>query len=190
MDSAKLLGAVLTGLLTFVIGAPKDLLPSESRGAAQSSEAIQTAESIAAWLEANPDLIICFGGAIAALVIGMFLFFSAYFAYDGLLMPTRFWCEVRPTVRRTGSLLARPPGSAAWVLYANMLRIWRLRFVPATFCAGAAPVLLAYSLMVGKLWPERDRLEASAIFLGLILVGVLSAWTYMLLTRPIYGSED
>jgi phosphohistidine phosphatase SixA len=190
MESAKLLGAVLTGLLTFIIGAPKEFIPSTVSSEIAGAGASQSAVKTSAWMSANPDLIICFGLAIAALVVGMFLFFAAYIAYDSLLMPKQFWSESRPSLRRRRWMVARPPGSAAWVLYANMLQIWTSRFIPATACAILAPVLLAYSLMVGRLWPEREWAASLGIFCVILGTAALLGWGYARRTRPILGTED
>ncbi|WP_349009847.1 hypothetical protein [Mesorhizobium sp. CN2-181] len=199
MESAKLLGAVLTGLVTVVLGIPKDLIPASPAGT--TSQAAETAFAVggtnivigidlSAWKDTNLDLLICYGAAVGFLVIGASLFFLAYFAYDSLLMPTRFWSETSPPVRRRRRVVARPPSSAAWVLYANMLRIWNWRFMPAIWCAIAAPVLLAYSLAVGRLWPDRNPHCALGVLAIVMLLFVGLTYCYARWTRPIIGAED
>ncbi|NGO55563.1 hypothetical protein [Allomesorhizobium camelthorni] len=190
MESAKLLGAVLTGLLTFVLGVPKDMLPAVASGVTASAGQTGAGVDMSAWMAINLDLLVCFGGAVVALVAGASLFFAAYFAYDSLLMPTRFWSESSPPVGRVRWLVARPPSSAAWVLYANMLRIWTLRFVPAIWCAVLAPVLLAYSLIVGRLWPDRNWLWSLGYLAIVLLIGIGLAYAFGRWTRPIVGAED
>jgi phosphohistidine phosphatase SixA len=186
MESAKLLGAVLTGLLTFVIGAPKELVPTAATDAGSGGNP----DRIAGWIAENPDLVGCFAVSLLLLVAGMFLFFAAYFAYDSLLMPSRFWAEAQPARVRVPWMVARPPASDTWVLYVNMMHIWNYRFVPATACAILAPTFLAYSMIIGRILPEREWREILAWFVLLLAVGGLTAWRYLHSTRPIVGSED
>jgi hypothetical protein len=73
----------------------------------------------------------------------------------------------------------RPPSSAAWILYQNMLHVWTFLFTPATVAVGVGLVALAYAAL------EPGWLE------GLITSLVLLAFTvYGLRRRPVLGSQD
>jgi phosphohistidine phosphatase SixA len=185
MESAKLLGAVLTGLLTFVISAPKELVPATPTNAAGSGTV-----RAGVWAACNPDLIGGYLLSLLLLIAGMFLFFTAYFAYDRLLMPSRFWAETRPSLVRPAWLVARPPGNASWVLYLNMMHIWTYRFIPAAACAVLAPTLLAYSMIAGRLWPGCVWSQRLGVFIAALALGSLIAWVYARWTQPVVGSED
>ena len=55
------------------------------------------------------------------LMLSIILYLATMFAYDSLLMPTRFWGETppsrkRPRSKRSRWLVWRPPSSAVWVL--------------------------------------------------------------------------
>jgi hypothetical protein len=82
----------------------------------------------------------------ALLLAALALYLMTMYAYDRLLMPIRFWGEGSRR-RRRAWLPARPPSSAAWVLYRNMMRIWYMIFTPATVLVGMAFTLLAITLL-------------------------------------------
>jgi hypothetical protein len=136
MDTAKVLGAFLTALLTFAATRLLD------RGALSAGA---TALAVA---------------GLALLGAATALYFVTLFLYDELLMPKRFWPSGRPGASRYGSgsrgddHVLRPPGSEAWVLYQNMLRVWDRAFVPATGLAGAGVVALtvAFTDPAGWWW--------------------------------------
>jgi hypothetical protein len=55
-------------------------------------------------------------------------------SYDALLMPRRFWGESPfGADKRPGWIVERPPSSASWILYQNMLHVWKRQFIPATY---------------------------------------------------------
>lgn len=153
MDVAKVNGALGVALLTF-------LLQEGVRGG---------------------DAIRGFWPFVALLMIGSgtALYFGTLFAYDRLLMPTRFWSARRPG-RTPPWVVRRPPANDVWVLYQNMMHTWRWMFVPA--CALIAAGLLAVGLAA---FPSRPG-EAVAILAGVITgAGV---WTRV--HRPRLGAED
>jgi hypothetical protein len=103
-----------------------------------------------------------------ALLLAGILYFATMYAYDSLLMPQRFWGERRPQKSRSsqasgnqpsksmeatplgsgrGWLVARPPSSAAWILYQNMMRIWRNLSTVASLLVGVGIALLGYGAL-------------------------------------------
>ena len=126
MDTAKVLGAFLTGLLAVAADA---LLTR-----VQPSNA-------SLWLAAI---------GLTMLALAIVLYFVTLFLYDALLMPARFWSSRAPKTRiaddRRRRRILRPPGPDVWVLYEGMLRVWTRAFVPATFFAGAGVALLTLAL--------------------------------------------
>ncbi len=123
MDSAKLLGAFLTALLVF---------------AARELAATQNAPGWHPWVA---------GAGLTLLATATATYFVSMFLYDGLLMPVRMWPSRRPSSRRLPrGFVQRPPSSAAWVLYQNMMRVWSNAFVPATALGGAGALLVTIAL--------------------------------------------
>ncbi|HEU0213170.1 MAG TPA: hypothetical protein VFR13_03725 [Jiangellaceae bacterium] len=122
MDTAKLLGAFLTALLVF------------------AARELATVENPPDW---HPWVA---GAGLALLATATAAYFVTMFLYDGLLMPVRMW----PSPRSKGALprgfVQRPPSSAAWVLYQNMMRVWSNAFVPATVLGGAGALLVTIAL--------------------------------------------
>jgi hypothetical protein len=104
MESAKAMGAFATALVTFVL----------------------TQAHIYA-----PRVATVKGGLWAAstvlLIVAAALFFASLFQYDVLLMPIRFWASPAPSERsrRPGWVVSRPPSSSAWVLFQNMMGVFR-----------------------------------------------------------------
>jgi hypothetical protein len=156
MDIAKLLGGFMTLVLGGVVLAP-NRLDELSRGG---------------------DRWAVYVAAVAFLIaIGLYL--RTMYAYDTLLMPTRYWGEGAPGRHPPTWLVRRPPSSAAWILYQNMLHVWTFLFTPATVAVGVGLVALAYAAL------EPGWLE------GLITSLVLLAFTvYGLRRRPVLGSQD
>jgi hypothetical protein len=123
--------------------------------------------------------------AAALLLAAAVLYFATMYAYDGLLMPERFWGERRPLrsrrFRRSSRwLVDRPPSSAAWVLYQNMMRVWRNLFTTASFLVGAGITLLGYGAL--RLSPRL------ALTVGILVLLVIGFWVWW--SRPVLGSED
>jgi hypothetical protein len=117
------------------------------------------------------------------LLAAVALYLMTMYAYDRLLMPTRFWAELPPRRgdRRRGRnwLPRRPPSSSAWVVYRNMMRTWYTLFTPATALVALALGILGAALLrldVGDLrW---------AVLAGTALAVI--RWFF----RPVLGSED
>jgi hypothetical protein len=173
MESAKQLAAVITlllgGLLAVLLdnskwnglGQVKTGLPApfdySGQGAAQAA----------------------FGLLLAALA----LYLMTMYAYDRLLMPTRFWAEMPP--RRSGRprggswLPRRPPSSSAWVVYRNMMRTWYTLFTAATALVAVALIVLGAALL--RL-DTQDLLWAVPALIALVAI----RWLF----RPVLGSED
>jgi broad specificity phosphatase PhoE len=162
IDIAKFLAGVLIFGLGVVLGAlldPKKL------------DALHVARP-------HSDVLLPLAGASFFLAIGMFL--ATLYAYDRLLMPSRFWSESPPTRRsRPHWLVCRPPSSRTYVLYQNMIRIWQRLFLPATLFVMAGIGLLGY-VALGLSWWQ-----------GLIAVAIAllaSGWYFS--SRPRLGTED
>jgi hypothetical protein len=163
MDTAKLLSGAVAFGLTATFGLLLD--GSKLRDLGSRAWAVQTS------------------GAV--LLLAAILYFATMYAYDTLLMPERFWGERQtPTGklrRRRGSwLVARPPSSAAWILYQNMMRIWRNLFTLASGFVGVGLGLLGYAALRLGPW------SSAAVGFGILLVAALATWW----SRPVLGSED
>ncbi len=74
-------------------------------------------------------------------------FFSALFRYDSLLMPTGLWPSTPPGAQHARlGVFARPPSSAAWVLFQNMMVIWLRGFTVACVLVALGSVLVIIAL--------------------------------------------
>jgi phosphohistidine phosphatase SixA len=69
-------------------------------------------------------------GAFSTIFIALLLYGATMFAYDELSMPTRFWPDSMNNSQDSW-VVHRPPSPAVWVLYQNMVRIWKYMFLPA-----------------------------------------------------------
>jgi len=68
------------------------------------------------------------------LFLALLLYLTTMCSYDALLMPKRFWSEsAAGSDNRPRWIVARPPSSAFWILYQNMLHVWTWQFMPATY---------------------------------------------------------
>ena len=111
------------------------------------------------------------------------LYIVTMYNYDSLLMPARFWGESgagsrRRTARRRW-LVERPPSSDAWVLYQNMMRIWRNLFTAASALAFAGTVLFAFAAL---------RITGWVAVVSAVTAVLVTGWIYR--SRPVLGSED
>jgi hypothetical protein len=123
MDSAKLLGAFLTALLVL---------------AARELTAAQDTPTWYPWVA---------GFGLTSLATATGIYFVTMFRYDELLMPVRFWPSPRrPSARLPRGFVRRPPSSAGWVLYQNMMRVWRNAFIPATVLGGVGTIAVTVAL--------------------------------------------
>jgi hypothetical protein len=174
METAKLVSAVITLVLTALLAV---LLDASKWGALN---------------KAGTELLgihaLRYGGQAAAkvafvlLLAALGLFMATMYAYDRLLMPSRFWVE-RPQLSgrdpRGTWLPHRPPGSSAWVIFRNMQRVWFALFTPATLLVAAALVVLALPLLRLGLIGQLLLASAAVAYVGLV------HWF-----RPVLGSED
>jgi phosphohistidine phosphatase SixA len=161
MDSAKLLGAFLTAVLVF---------------AARELAVLPEAAGWQLWVG---------GAGLTMLAAATAAYFATMFMYDGLLMPVRMWPSPKPTERELPrGFVRRPPSSAAWVLYQNMMRIWLNAFVPATGLGGGGAVLVTIALVR----PE----DALAWIAVVAAVGGVAACTWFIAesARPKLGVSD
>lgn len=160
LDSAKQLGAFATALFSFAL---TGVLRERPEGVLE----------VLAW------------SGVATLAMAVIAFFSTLFRYDSLLMPTPLWASTPPKVRdaRLG-VFARPPSSAAWVLFQNMMVIWLRGFTVA--CAlvalGGVLVIIALSDPTGwRGWAFVILVVAPTTLLGSMM------WRR---TRPELGVND
>jgi phosphohistidine phosphatase SixA len=125
-------------------------------------------------------------GLLATSVVSLFLatglYLAAMFAYDTLLMPKRFWEAQRWNLpgKLPGWIPRRPPSPDVWVLYANMMSIWRWMFVPATLMVVVG--LLSLAELVFRIHP---------VDFGLLVIVVGGAFErYRRWRSPQLGAED
>lgn len=156
METAKLLGGLITLVLGSVILDP-GRVDELSRGG--DSWAV--------------------GLATVSFLIAIGLYLRTMYAYDGLLMPARYWSAGAPDGATPRWLLRRPPSSAAWVLYQNMLRVWTYLFTPATVAVVVGLLALAYAAF------EPGLLEGAIA--GITLIG---AAIYAARFGPVLGTQD
>lgn len=132
-------------------------------------------------LSSCQQISLTFGLMLLILSIGLYLL--TMYAYDLLLMPTRFWAD-RPRGRsRSKWLVWRPPSSSNKVLYQNMIRIWNNLFRPATVSVMAALLLLGATAISPNCRSYVYSLVA-AVALALLL------WLLYLAFQPRLGVED
>lgn len=167
MSTAGSLGAIITGLLVFLL---KD---GVDRG------------SLWSWL------------ALAAFAGSAILYFVTLFFYDSLSMPSRFWGSRRgpkgnSALRRIQfgrSGLRRPPTSTARLLQDAMVHIWTWLFLPATMLAG-----IGVALLIGaQAWPSPKHakpLEPGAWGPIAAAVYTLALILYAAAHRPRLGASD
>lgn len=129
MDVAKVFG----GVVTLAVGIVLNLL-------ADSNKVAALPHRIGAYL------------AAAALATALVLYVSTLYAYDSLLMPTRFWATAVAKRRRRSPVVERPPSSANLVLQQNMINIWSRQFTVANFLVVAGFGLLAWSILKISPW--------------------------------------
>jgi phosphohistidine phosphatase SixA len=129
MDVAKVFG----GVVTLAVGIVLNLLADSKKVAALPHPA-------AAYF------------AAAALATALVLYVSTLYAYDSLLMPTRFWATKVARRRRHLSVVERPPSSANLVLQQNMINIWNRQFTVANLLVVAGLGLLAWAILMISPW--------------------------------------
>lgn len=152
MDVAKVFGAVITFALGILLGQ----LVDESKREALPNE---------------PVVLL----ALAGLGLALVLYVRVLYAYDSLLMPTRFWNATVSSPKPRG-LVRRPPSSATLLMQQNMMRVWSGPFTLANALVLASFGLLAYGAV-----------DAPVGWIGAVtLVAGLLAWW----TRVDLGAQD
>jgi hypothetical protein len=142
----------------------------------------------------NVSLVLQYFAGLA-LFVAAALNLATVYAYDHLLMPTRFWAEPRGLIAptqdranlfgRTRHWLAwRPPSSDQLVIYQNMMRVWTRLFVPATVAMTAGVVAMGLALVRA---PDAGSLIPWALAAALLAVLFLA---YVRLMWPVLGVED
>lgn len=121
MDVAKVFGAVITFALGVILNV---LVDNEKTN--RLPEAF--------WVKV----------AAGALGLALVLYVAVLYAYDSLLMPSRFWGTARRSARRGRRVAARPPSSQNLVLQQNMVWIWSRPFTLANILVVLAFGLLAW----------------------------------------------
>jgi hypothetical protein len=117
--------------------------------------------------------------AAVSFLVAIGLYLRTMYAYDTLLMPRRFWGESAPGSHRPRWLVRRPPSSAAWVLYQNMVHVWTFVFTPATVAVIVGLLALAYAAF--------EPTWAEGLGVGTLLLAVS---VYALRRGPVLGSQD
>jgi phosphohistidine phosphatase SixA len=160
MDSAKVFGGFVTGVLTFVI-----------------SQYATTQPKTTYWAAARE-------ASLTALAVAILLYLMTLFWYDRLLMPSRFWGVLGGRKEDAVSkVMRRPPSSAVWVLYQNMQRTWRLLFVPATYAAAIGIIGFA----AGRIQPSgTTALISFAVAVAVVAITAWWGWR----SRPVLGVQD
>ena len=117
--------------------------------------------------------------AAVSFLVAIGLYLRTMYAYDALLMPRRYWSGGEAGRSRARWLMARPPSSAAWILYQNMLRVWTYLFTPATAAVITGLLALAYAAL------EPGLLE------GAVAASVLAGVAFYAARRgPALGAQD
>ena len=170
MSTAGSLGAVITGLLVFLLQNGVDRASWWS------------------WL------------SLAAFVGSAGWYFVALFYLDTLSMPSRFWGSQRAPRRSGlqrrlqriadgWSGVRRPPSSTARVLQEAMVHTWTWIFLPATLLAGLGVILL----IGGQAWPPPKHakpIEPNVWGLALVAVYLLALAVFACIQRPNLGASD
>jgi hypothetical protein len=201
MESAKLLSAVITLVLSALLGVLLD--------ASRWADLASPQASLLGWTYSGQAAV---QFAFVLLLGALALYLLTMYSYDRLLMPTRFWAE-GPDRRRGASsgggssggagpdarqgrrlqktrwlgerrtsgawLSRRPPSSSAWVAFRNMQRTWFWLFTPANILVGSALAILAAALL---------RVQDELWLPVAVFAVVLAAWGWWF--RPVLGSED
>lgn len=123
-------------------------------------------------------------GAIVAFIGGIVLYLMTMYSYDRLLMPSRFWADStppQPVSARPKWLVWRPPSSAVWVLYQNMMRIWRYFFTGATISVLVGLVLLSWAAL---------KVQCIELPIVIVICFIIASWWFYRVFRPQLGTQD
>ncbi len=85
--------------------------------------------------------------------------------------------------KRPKWLVWRPPSSALWVLYQNMIRIWKYLFTGATCCVLIGLLFLAYAVF-------KLNITGTIMFIAVVAVGSCLLWLFYKIYGPVLGAED
>src|SRR5215469_14319948 len=143
MATAKLLGAFISTMLTFVLAA---LANQERYEKLVHQGAAGTVKLSAGFL-----------------LLSITLYLSTMYSYDSLLLPVPLWSQ-GTSHKRPRWVVTRPPSSANRVLYQNMIHIWTCLFTPATYAVIIALVLLSFAVF----HPEPLQWDVNSVLGGRI----------------------
>lgn len=164
-ELAKVFGSFIIGVMVFLAGVAFDtgkLTP------------------LTGWQK----IVLC--GAAVCFALSGGLYFATIYAYDRLMMPSRFWGEKRG--ERPDWLVRRPPSSDTVVVQQNMVRIWNRLFVPASFF-GFAGSLLVVSVVLSRIVAPDSLLilGITIVVSGCVMVAI---YRWYAVFRPVLGTED
>lgn len=152
---------------------------------------ITTALTILLGLLVDQEKVDYIGNHLWSIYVSAGLFFAAValylatlYAYDRMLMPIRFWGQTPPpeNIRnRPKWLVWRPPSSPLWVLYQNMMRVWRYLFSTATVAVILGLLFLAFGVF---------KICNPLLFFSIALLGLILLLLYLKHFGPRLGAED
>src|SRR5262249_2760287 len=133
----------------------------------------------------SPQRTLTFAAA-AALALAAVLLVGTLFAYDRLMMPTRFWRTGR-LARVSDPLHAwpvwRPPSSAAWLLFQHSVALWRWAGVALGLGA-----LATWLLATAAIRPTTAAGWILSVAAGLVPLALALTWWHT--QKPRLGFED
>ena len=180
MDTAKLLGTFILFLLGIVLGIISDNNKFSSLTAPKATpRSFFSLSEIGLTDLINVDLHAIMVISVVCLFAAAVLFLMSMYAYDRLLMPTRFWAEGIKKSSPTW-LPQRPPSSSLLILQKNMERVWMCLFTPAVFFVLLSLIGFAFVVM---------RINPIEYVLAVIVFGVL-IFVYHRHAKPHIGTED
>lgn len=154
MDVAKVFGAVITFALGIVL---KELMDREATTPGPT-----------------PDWVAVAAGALG---LALVLYIAVLYAYDSLLMPSRFWAASRDRRRFLPRVVSRPPSSMNLVMQQNMVWVWTWPFTTANVLVIGAFALLAWAAI---------GISAGWVIGALVLASGLAWWA----RRIDLGAQD
>ena len=118
-------------------------------------------------------------GSVALMFVALGLYLATFYAYDRLLMPTRFWAA-GSRGGTPGWIVERPPSSSVLVLFLNMIRVWNLLFTPATLALVGGLLGLALAAF---------HFDPADYAIAVAVAGTIAAG-YVRWARPRLGTND
>jgi hypothetical protein len=161
MDTAKQLGAFATALFAFAVTGVLDRRP-------------QGLLELMAW------------SGVGVLGLAVVAYFITLFRYDSLLMPRQLWASTQPDDPLSSRLgvFARPPSSAIWVLYQNMMLIWLRGFTVACGLVGLGGVLVVISIS------DPTGRRGWSLVISILVAAVYASAKLWQRSRPELGVND